>query len=365
MKVMFLIPHVSGGGGERVLSDLSRGLGDDTVLVVFEKKFSYPFNGRLISLDLPIDRTSAVRRFTGFMQRAFRFRRLLAKESPNVVISFMGEANLINALVSHRPLLTVHNHMTAFSGMRGSVESFFVRILNKVLYRRATVVAVSQSIKCDLVENFGMSAERVVVIPNAVNPADIAKMVEERAAVPWDLAMPIVITAGRLSPEKGQGYLIRAFAEVRKTLRCQLAILGAGELESQLKQLSSDLGITHDVHFLGWQPNPFKYISKATVFVSPSLTEGFGLTVLEAMACNVPVIATDCPGGQGEIIGDECGILVSPESEIELAAAMLKMLSDPSLRKNLAAAGLRRVKDFDQAVFVDRYRKTIAQLLSN
>ena len=174
--------------------------------------------------------------------------------------------------------------------------------------------------------------------------------------------MPIVITAGRLSPEKGQGYLIRAFAEVRKAVPCQLAILGTGELESQLKQLTSELGVTDDVHFLGWQPNPFKYISKATVFVSPSLTEGFGLTVLEAMACKVPVIATDCPGGQGEIIGDEYGILVSPASEIELAAAMVKMLTDASLRSGLATAGLRRVKDFDQSVFVDRYRNAIAQL---
>src|SRR5439155_6766275 len=98
MKVMFLIPHVSGGGGERVLSDLSHGFGDETVLVVFEKKFSYPFKGRLISLDLPIDRSSVLSRFTGFVRRALRFRRLLSQERPNVVISFMGEANLINAL---------------------------------------------------------------------------------------------------------------------------------------------------------------------------------------------------------------------------------------------------------------------------
>src|SRR5262245_2978228 len=124
MKVMFLIPHLSGGGGERVLSDLSQGLEDETVLVVFEKQFSYPFKGRLVSLELPIDRSSIMSRFTGFVRRALRFRRLLAQECPNVVISFMGEANLINALVSQRPLLTVHNHMTAFSGMRGSVERF-------------------------------------------------------------------------------------------------------------------------------------------------------------------------------------------------------------------------------------------------
>src|SRR6185503_14706275 len=121
MKVMFLIPHLSGGGGERVLSDLSRALGDETVLVVFEKKFSYPFHGRVISLELPIDKRSIISRFTGFVRRVWRFRRLLWEERPNAVISFMGEANLINALVSQRPILTVHNHMTAFSGMRTGI----------------------------------------------------------------------------------------------------------------------------------------------------------------------------------------------------------------------------------------------------
>jgi len=362
MKVMFLIPHVSGGGGERVLSDLARGLGDETVLVVFEKKFSYPFRGRLVSLDLPIDRSSVLSRFTGFVRRAFRFRRLLAEERPNVVISFMGEANLINALVCRRALLTVHNHMTAYSGMRGAIEASFVRMLNKTLYRRATVIAVSQSIKEDLIENFGMSPERVVVIPNAVDPTEIAKMTDEAVACPWSPDMPMVITAGRLSPEKGQDHLIRAFADVRKKVPCQLAILGTGEREGELKQLCSQLGISNDVHFLGWQANPFKYISKATVFVSASLTEGFGLAVLEAMACKVPVIATDCPGGQREIVGNEFGILVSPASETELAAAIFRLLSDSSLRSRLATAGLRRVEDFNHGIFMDRYRTAIGQL---
>jgi glycosyltransferase involved in cell wall biosynthesis len=362
MKVMFLIPHLSGGGGERVLSDLSHGLGEETVLVVFEKKFSYPFNGRVLSLDLPIDRTSVISRFTGFLRRALRFRRVLAKENPNVVVSFMGEANLINALVSQRPVLTVHNHMTAFSAMRGHVEGFILRILNKVLYRRATVVAVSQSVKVDLIENFGLRPQRVLVIPNAVNAVEIERTASEVVTPPWDSTIPIVVAVGRLSREKGHSYLIRALAEVRKKMMCQLAIIGTGELENELKQLVCELGLMQDVHFLGWQTNPFKYISRATVFVSASLTEGFPLTLLEAMACNVPVIATDCPGGQREIVGEDCGILVPAASEVELAGAMSRVLGDSSLRRRLADAGLRRVKDFNPHTFVERYRTAIAQL---
>jgi glycosyltransferase involved in cell wall biosynthesis len=359
MKVMFVIPHLSGGGGERVLSELSRSLTDETVLVVFEKKLSYPFNGRLISLDLPIDRTSVFSRLTGFLRRIHRFRRLVANERPNVVISFMGEANLINALVSSRPVLTVHNHLSALSTMRGREEAVFVGMLNRILYRRTMAVAVSESIRMDLIKSYGMAPDKVVVIPNAVNAADISAMAAESYTCPWNPALPVLITAGRLSPEKGQAILIRAFAEVRKSLPCQLVILGAGELERQLKGLSDELGVSSEVHFLGWQANPFKYFARASVFVSPSLTEGFGLAALEAMACGVPVIATDCPGGQGEIVGDEFGILVPASSEKALADAMIRVLTSADLRARLAAAGLRRVKDFDRTRFVEGYRRLL------
>ena len=112
-------------------------------------------------------------------------------------------------------------------------------------------MAVSESIRKDLIENFGMPAERVVVIPNAVDETEIAKMSVEPVICPWAADIPVVITAGRLSPEKGQAYLIRAFAEVRKTMACQLAILGTGELDDPLKRLASELGVATDVHFPG------------------------------------------------------------------------------------------------------------------
>jgi glycosyltransferase involved in cell wall biosynthesis len=359
MKVLFLIPHVSGGGGERVLSDLSQAFADEAVLVVFEKKFSYPFKGKLISLDLPINRRSVISRFTGFVRRVLRFRQLLSEERPNVVISFMGEANLINALVSPHPILTVHNHMTTLSGMNGGLEGFLARTLNKTLYKKATVVAVSESIKSDLVQNFAMPADHVVVIPNAVKAEEIAKMAAEPVVCPWNSGSPVVITAGRLVAEKGQADLIRAFADVRKTVPCQLAILGTGELDSQLRRLCAELGIAKDVHFLGWQANPFKYIARATVFVSPSLTEGFGLALLEAMACKVPVIATDCPGGHREILGDEFGMLVPAASPGELSRSIAAVLNDPGLRARLSTAGLQRVKDFDHTTFIERYRRIL------
>jgi glycosyltransferase involved in cell wall biosynthesis len=377
MKVILLIPHGSGGGGERILSDLSSDLGvDEVVLVVFEERFSYPFQGRLISLAMPIDRRSAISRARGFIKRCWRFRRILRQEQPDAVISFMGEANFINALLAKRPIITVHNHVSAISKMRRKLEAFLFARLVRILYRRATVVAVSSAVKRDLVENYRIPDAQVVVISNAVDSEKIQKLRAEPVVCPWDPGLPVIITAGRLSREKGQWHLIRAFAAIHKQTPCQLAILGTGELEGYLKLLAQELGVEKDVYFLGWQQNPFKFIGRATLFVLPSLTEGFGLALVEAMACELPVISTDCPGGSREIIApdgsSEYGVLIPPldgimrqasipctGTELDLADAIVHLLQDDRKRKAYAGRGLSRAKAFDYSIFIERYRNLL------
>jgi len=377
MKVIFLIPHVSDGGAEKIASDLSFTLGvDEILLVVFQQRQGYAFQGRLISMDLPIDRHSVFGRVGGFIRRTYRFRRILRQERPDCVVSFMGEANFINALGSHRPILTVHNHLSSVTNLRGRLESKLFSLLLRILYRRATVVAVSQAVKEDLVGHFGLPEDRIVVITTAVNVQEIQRKAAEEATCPWDDGAPVIITAGRLHPQKGQWHLLRAFAAVRKKTLCRLAILGTGELKDYLIGLARELGVEKDVYFLGWQENPFKFLSRADVFVLPSLSEGLPLALLEAMACRLPVIATDCPGSSREIIApngiEEFGILAPPadgtmrggevpctEEELAMADAILRMLGDAVLRQKLISAGLARLRDFDRERFLEKYRRVI------
>src|SRR5438477_5555120 len=151
MKVIFLIPHVSDGGAEKIASELSFMLGvDEILLVVFEQRQGYTFQGRLISMDLPIERRSVFARVAGFIRRVYRFKRILRQERPDCVISFMGEANFINALVSRRPILTVHNHLSSLGFLRGRFELLIFNLLVKTLYRLATIVAVSEAVRDDL-----------------------------------------------------------------------------------------------------------------------------------------------------------------------------------------------------------------------
>ena len=270
MKVMFVIPHISDGGAERILSELSQNLSySDLVLVVFEEKAGYPFKGRLVSLNLPLQRGSLLRRASGLLQRIRSFKNVLKQEHPDVVVSFMGEANILNSLTADRPILTVHNHLTSlteltrtgtqspFAKMRISVEAFARTFLFRRLYRRATVIAVAEAVKTELVDHFHVPSHAVSVIPNAINADDIRSNASESVDYPWKPGVPVIITAGRLTLQKGQWHLIRAFAEVHRKVNCQLAILGTGELEARLRSVAKDLGVESDVYFLGWQANPF------------------------------------------------------------------------------------------------------------
>ena len=377
MKLILLIPHISDGGAEKILSDLSFNLGiGELLLVVFQEKQGYPFQGRLISLNLPVEKHSIFARLFGFIRRTFRFRRILRQERPDCVISFMGEANFINALVSPRPILTVHNHLSSVSNLRGKLESKIFDLLLKTLYRGATIVAVSEAVKQDLVTHFRLPENRIVVIRTAVDSQQIQRLAAEEVTCPWDSRTPVIITAGRLHPQKGQWHLLRAFAHVRKEMPCQLAILGTGELEGYLRGLAKELGIEKDVYFLGWQENPFKFLARAQMFVLPSVSEGLPLVLMEAMACRLPVIATDCAGSSREIIAphgiDEFGILVplvdedryagmnaSTKEELAIAEAILRILRDADLRQRLVSAGLVRLRDFDRTVFLQNYRDVI------
>lgn len=88
----------------------------------------------------------------------------------------------------------------------------------------------------------------------------------------------------------------------------KLAILGRGELEDYLKQLACEMDLEKDVYFLGFQKNPFKFISKSKIYVFPSLYEGFPNALCEAMACGVTVISSDCKSGPREILAPETNI---------------------------------------------------------
>ena len=216
------------------------------------------------------------------------------------------------------------------------------------------VIAISQQVKHDTVERLGIVASHVSVVYGGVGPE--FRHIQDRAVVASALA-PLglapdgyLLFVGTLDPRKNLFRLIEAYAEMRRSAPGpvpRLALAGASGWRSQEAIRSAEsLGVAGDVVFLGRVPEhllPSLY-NGATVFVYPSLYEGFGLPPLEAMACGVPVIASEASAVR-EVVGD-AAVLVDPTDSHALARALGALLEDGSMRSQLRAQGLKRARAF-------------------
>ncbi|AMV33129.1 N-acetylgalactosamine-N,N'-diacetylbacillosaminyl-diphospho-undecaprenol 4-alpha-N-acetylgalactosaminyltransferase [Pirellula sp. SH-Sr6A] len=172
------------------------------------------------------------------------------------------------------------------------------------------------------------------------SPIDV-KRIESSAQMPWensslDLRCKQVIAIGRQSDEKGHRYLIEAMALYQKFVEqgdappVVVHLVGDGVLRKELESLTDSLGLRGSVLFHGVQANPYSLLAKSDLMVLPSLYEGLPNVVLEAMLCRVPVLATNTPGGAGELFRRTgLGQLVARCSATEIANAMRRRFSDP------------------------------------
>jgi glycosyltransferase involved in cell wall biosynthesis len=168
--------------------------------------------------------------------------------------------------------------------------------------------------------------------------------------------VPILVSVGRLTKQKGYPYLIRAFSLVKQTLPCRLLIIGSGEDEGTLLQAVNELGLWNDIEFLGFQRNPFKYMARSDLFILASLYEGFGNVIVEAMTLGLPVISTDCQSGPSEIIENKKnGVLVPVKDEKAMAEAILDVLTNDGLRRYLCEGAKSRSHFFALSHIVEQY----------
>jgi glycosyltransferase involved in cell wall biosynthesis len=214
----------------------------------------------------------------------------------------------------------------------GSADSFQRKLGNWLLYRHLyRVVGVSEGVVQDILSNnWGIQPGRVVAIYNGIDAAPFLQPQDKEALreklFPGLQARIWFGTAGRLTRVKNQKNLLQAFTRcAEKFPDSVLLICGRGDSEAELRALASSLDIGEKVHFLGFRPDIAAVLATLDVFVLPSLREGFGLALVEAMCSRLPVIASNV-GGIPEIFGGtEIGELIDPESVDNLASAMIRM----------------------------------------
>lgn len=275
--------------------------------------------------------------------------RYLRSERPDVLMvakdRAIRTAILAHALAGVNTRLVGQLHMNMQGFLRG--KSFLTRWLRLAPMRWLfpsldKIIGVSEGVVEDTLEITGMPRERVVAIRNPVITPELEDMAKAEVAHPWfKEAIPIVLGAGRLTPEKDFPTLIRAFARLRAQRSSRLVIIGEGPLAPELRELTRALGIEADVDFPGFTPNPFSYMQRAALFVMSSAWEGSGNVLVEALALGTPSVSTDCPFGPRETLADgRYGALVPVGDDMTLAKAMAATLENP-LPSEILKAGVR------------------------
>jgi glycosyltransferase involved in cell wall biosynthesis len=289
---------------------------------------------------------------------------MVRETRPDLVMSFGMGINLLVALAMmrlgrDRPLWICRedsNTDAEIANLTGlEIGRATVRALVGHAYRSAdAVLSVSSDLAARLERRLRVRRDRISVIHN---PTDIARIIEAgKQAIVDPPTRPFIVTAGRMTRQKGQDVLLKAFAASGAARDCELVILGEGPLEEQLRAQAAALSIDERVRFAGFQENPWAWFARAKLFVLSSRWEGFGNVIAEAMACGAPVLSTDCDFGPREqIVNGESGWLVAVDDAGALAEGFDVMLGDPALAARLARNGEVRSRDFDIGVIMQAY----------
>lgn len=370
-RVLWVINSLTGGGAERVF----------TSLLTASRQYSdrYEISVALLDDDAEAYRLPAefqVHRLGcghSLVRSLIRLARLVRETDPDVTVSFLTRSNLATAaamswrgrpfILSERVNTTAHLSTGRFG--RAS------RAMVALAYPRAErVIAVSEGVAGTLVHDYAVAPERVRVFPN---PVDVEAIGNQGRLEPGiAVSRGDVVAMGRLVENKNFALAIRAFARSRRTGR--LLLLGEGSLRGRLRALGDELGLGDRLVMPGFVANPYAVVARCDFLILSSNAEGFSNALVEAMACGVPVLATDCPSSPAEILnvedrpaagavaGGEGGLLVPANDEEAMAAAIVR-LGDPAARSALASLGLNRVKAFDVSTAVERYWSVIAEAL--
>ncbi|MFZ3136615.1 MAG: glycosyltransferase [Thermodesulfovibrionales bacterium] len=375
IRLLYFHPTIVFGGAERttvtLLEKLDKSIFD--VLFITKKGIFHP---------LPVERVMYIDDlgihdgFEGIgslVKDTKIMLQLINKERPDIVFGMLHYACIILSLMKIRLRDRVRIIISPRTPSKDAINFYFKDNMKKRLvwnfmvrffcrYSDRIVVA-SEGIKEECITEYKAERKKVVTINNSVDAQSVGRFSVESIDEESSPDHFVISTAGRLSAEKNIAVLLNAFALMRRDLKAKLWIVGDGPERPHLKSLAASLNIMDDIVFWGFQENLYKFIKKSDIFVHTSLFEGFGNIILEAMACGVPVIATNCPFGPREIINNgENGILVPVSDEGALAKALKMVLENKEARKRFVENAYKRLSEFTPERMVRSYENVFLSI---
>lgn len=360
-KIAIFLPLLVGGGAERVMINLARGLtekGRNVDLVLGRAEGPYlsqvPEKARLVDLNASRVLTS----LPGLV-------RYLRQNRSAVLISALDHANIVAiwasslAGVGTKTVLTLHNTLSEKMKKTPTIfpNGLFPSLMRRFYPWADEIVAVSHGVADDYARTTGLHNKRFRVIYNPVISPELYFKASEPLDHPWFApeAPPVVLAVGRFTEQKDFPSLLRAFASVRKQKPARLMILGEGELRTSMEALITDLRLNDEVALPGFVDNPYKYMAKAALFVLSSRWEGLPTVLIEALAVGTPVVSTNCRSGPAEILNNGQFGTLTPQGDVQaLADAIIT-----SLHRGKTEVGREAWQRFEFDWAVDAYLQVI------
>lgn len=395
-KILIVSSSLDNGGAQKMISNITTNLPEEweaDILLNSSENIQFPYKGNIISLNIPEpkSRTSLIYQAVVLLKRLKMLYKLKKKNHYKACISFLDSANVANILTGNhycKVIINIVINMTVAT-KNEPINVWIINPLTRLLYNKADkIVALSNEVREDMIENFGIIPQKITSIYCSIDTHDINEKVSrplEEDVKEWFSKDRTIVTAGRLEKQKGQWHLIRAFSKVVKAVPdAKLVIFGNGALKDDLEKLIIDYHLERNVYLFGFSSNLNNYIAHSAVFAFPSIYEGFGTALQEALACNVPCVAADYISGareqlaptlKGEISGyvkAEFGIVTErfsakmnsaevalDSAENSMADALIELLQSKELRESYALKAKERSAIYDVKNICNQWVKVI------
>jgi glycosyltransferase involved in cell wall biosynthesis len=348
----WFLTDLTGGGAERVPLVIAAALREVDLSVVLLKnrvQHALPPEG------LEVLRLSSSGMSLGWAGAGVLARAAAAARSFDVLVAGLEWTPTFFAvpcgLVTRRPVIaTVHVDLRRYAEHE-PVPAAWWKAMRWALKHCAAVVAVSEDVRNAVLE-LGVAPGRVRVIPNPV-----AFVAGERKRMG---DVPEIVTVASLKSMKGIGVALEAAAKLRD-INYQWTFVGDGPEADRFRDMADELGLSDRVRFVGFQQDPQPFYRRSDIYVLPSFTEGFGLSLVEAMSAGLPVVATRC-GRVVEGLVSAAGELVPVGDATALADGIRRLLEDPERRDSLGEAARGCVLAFEPTTVARQYEQLLMEI---
>ncbi len=384
-KLLILVPCISFGGLENVAITTADILKKELNihLVYFykaDKEQTIPSGIKSLCTNTPHGKNTLSQLIT-FIKRHLIIKKYKRENGFDYCLSVGKTASYTNLLTKSK-----ERCFTSVHGYTDIPKNKITGFVDKVLFSKSDkIICVCKALKNEFYKATKVRENKLEVV---YNPFDVKEIItKSREATLHLKGAPSLIMYGRMVAGKNYELGILALKELhRDNKNAVLNIIGDGEHKDYLKNMAISLKVENSVRFINATNNPYKYLSKSDIYITSSYSEGFSYTIVEAMACNTPIIAADCKTGFREALAPntdinkvsngiemgEFGVLIPPSfasdtqgerhKKAQLLATAIKMLyNDKELLQRYAQNGFLKAQEYD----VDVYKKNLLSLLEN